>query len=107
MNHTLKNLPVPARRLLGALLLLLPLLARAQSPELIHKIYIQHIGHPAVSDSFIRANIRSKEGERLFDATIEEDQASLYATGFFTGNIRVYRTNTVEGIDLTYMVQGK
>jgi hypothetical protein len=43
MNHTLTNLPVPARRLLGVLLLLLPLLARAQSPELIHKIYIQHV----------------------------------------------------------------
>jgi outer membrane protein insertion porin family len=107
MNHTLKNLPVPARLLLGVLLLLLPLLARAQSPELIRKIYIQHVGPPAVSDAFIRANIRSKEGERLFDATVEEDQASLYATGFFTGNIRVYHTNTTEGIDLTYVVQGK
>ena len=51
---------------LGALLLLLPLPARAQPPVLIHQIFIQHVGPPAVSDAFIRANIRSKEGDRLF-----------------------------------------
>ena len=106
MNNPLHNLLVPVGRRLGLLLLVLPLLARAQSPELIHKIYIQTVGPPAVSDAFIRANIRSREGERLFHATIEEDQASLYNTGFFR-NVRVYNTNTPDGIDLTYLVQGK
>ena len=106
MNPTLMNLFVPARRLLGVLLLALPLLARAQAPVLIHKIYIRHTGPPAVSDAFLLANIRSKEGERLLDATIEEDQQSLYATGFFH-NVQVYQTNTPLGIDLTYQVQGE
>ena len=106
MNNLLNHLLVPACRRLGLLFLFLPLLARAQSPELIHKIYIQTVGPPAVSDAFIRANIRSREGERLFDATIVEDQQSLYNTGFFR-NIRIYRTNTLDGLDLTYMVQGK
>ena len=98
-----------ARRLLAVLFLLLPFLARAQSPDLIqtiHKIYIQHVGPPAVSDAFIRANIRSREGERIFNATIEEDLARLHDTGFFL-NDRVYQTNTPDGIDLTYLVQGK
>jgi len=94
-------------RLLGMLLLLLPLMARAQlAVDLIHKIYIQHVGPPAVSDAFILANIRSKEGDRLFHATIEEDEASLYATGFFY-NVHVAQTNVPGGIDLTYQVQGK
>src|ERR1035441_4618515 len=107
MKNSLKNFLVPARRLLGGLLLLLPLLARGQMQgSLIHKIYIQHIGPPAVSDAFIRANIRSKEGERLFHATIVEDEASLYATGFFF-NVHVAETNLPEGIDLNYQVQGK
>jgi outer membrane protein insertion porin family len=108
MNPTPMNFLTPARRLSRALLLLLllPFPARAQSPELIHKIYIQHDGPPAVSDAFIRANIRSKEGERLYNATIEEDIARLHDTGFFYDN-KVWQTNTPEGIDLTYWVQGK
>jgi len=106
MNPTLMNFLMPARRLFAVLLLLLPFLARAQSPDLIHKIYIQHVGPPAVSDAFIRANIRSREGERIFNATIEEDLARLHDTGFFL-NDRVYQTNTPDGIDLTYLVQGK
>jgi outer membrane protein insertion porin family len=100
------NLPMPARRLFWALLLFLPLLARAQSPVIIHKIYIQHIGPPAVSDEFIRANIRSKEGERLYNATISEDIARLHDTGFFYDN-RVFQTNTPDGVDLTFQMQGK
>jgi len=100
------NLLTPARRLLWALLLFLPLLARAQSLEpVIHKIYIEHIGPPAVSDAFIRANIRTKEGDRLFHATIDEDLARLHDTGFFWVN-NVFQTNTADGIDLTYQVEG-
>jgi outer membrane protein insertion porin family len=106
MKIKLKNLLFAARRLLGVLLCLLPLLARGQMPgSLIHKIYVQHLGPPAVSDAFIRANIRSKEGERLFHATIQEDEAGLYATGFFF-TVHVFDTNTPEGVDLTYLVQG-
>ncbi len=107
MNPILKNLLVYFRLLLGALLLLLPLLARAQLPgPIIHKISIQHIGPPAVSDAFIRANIRSKVGEHLFHATVEQDEASLYATGFFF-DVQVEFANVPEGVDLTYKVQGK
>ena len=101
------NLLTTARRLLWALLLLLlPLLARAQPLEpVVHKIYIEHIGPPAVSDAFIRANIRTKEGDRLYHATIDEDLARLHDTGFFWVN-NVFETNTPEGIDLTYQVEG-
>jgi outer membrane protein insertion porin family len=107
MNPILKNLLGPIRLLLGALLLLLPLGARAQlQGPIIHKISIQHVGPPAVSDAFILANIRSKVGEHLFHATVEQDEASLYATGFFF-NVQVAQTNVPEGVDLTYEVQGK
>jgi outer membrane protein insertion porin family len=73
---------------------------------LVHKISVKHTGPPAVSDAFILANIRTKEGERIYRATIEEDEASLYATGFFY-HVRVDQTITAEGVDLTYVVQGK
>jgi len=106
MNQPPQNRLASFRLLLGTLLLLLPLLARAQQGPLIHKISIQHVGPPAVSDAFIRANIRSKEGEHLYHATVEQDEAGLYATGFFY-NVQVAFTNVPEGVDLTYQVQGK
>lgn len=103
----MKNLLLRAGRLIGLLLLALPPLARAQlDAPIIHKISIQNIGPPAVSDAFIMANIRSKAGERLFPATIEEDERNLYATGFFF-NVHVNQTNTADGVDLYYLVQGK
>jgi outer membrane protein insertion porin family len=103
----MKNIPLRARWLLCLLLFGLPALAGAQIPSpTIHKILVQHVGPPAVSDAFILANIRSKEGERLYRATIEEDEASLFATGYFF-TIRVKQAITPDGVDLTYEVQGK
>ena len=72
----------------------------------IHKILIRHIGPPAVSDEFIRANIRSKEGETFARATVDEDIKNLYATGYFF-KIQVGEESTPDGLDLTYAVQGK
>ncbi len=73
----------------------------------IHKIFIVNVGPPAVSEAFVRANIRSKEGQPLERATIvDEDVKNLYATGYFY-KIRVDETNTSEGVDLVYIIQGK
>jgi outer membrane protein insertion porin family len=102
----MKNILSPIRLIFGLLLLVQPLLAQtALQGEQIRKIYVQPVGPPAVSEAFIRANIRSKEGDRLFHATIVEDQQSLYATGFFF-NVQITETNTPEGVDLCYLVQG-
>jgi outer membrane protein insertion porin family len=73
----------------------------------IHKIYVVNVGPPAVSEAFVRANIRSKEGQTLERSTmIDEDINNLYASGYFY-KIRVDQTNTPDGLDLTYVLQGK
>jgi outer membrane protein insertion porin family len=72
----------------------------------VHKIIIRHIGPPAVSDDFIRANIRTKEGEPFARPTVDEDIKNLYATGYFF-TIHVDEDNTPDGLDLTYSVQSK
>ena len=72
----------------------------------VHSISIRHVGPPAVSDEFIRANIRTKVGEAFSRSTVDEDIKNLYATGYFF-TIRVGEGNTVDGVDLTYVVQGK
>jgi outer membrane protein insertion porin family len=72
----------------------------------VNKIIIRHIGPPAVSEDFIRANIRTKEGEPFARPTVDEDIKNLYATGYFF-KIQVGEENTADGIDLTYAVQGK
>jgi len=72
----------------------------------VHKILIHHIGPPAVSEDFIRANIRTKEGEPFARATVDDDIKNLYATGYFY-KIQVGEETTADGMDLTYAVQGK
>src|SRR5580693_5746525 len=72
----------------------------------VHKIIIRHIGPAAVSDEFIRANIRTKEGEAFARPTVDEDIKNLYATGYFF-KIQVGEDNTPDGVDLTYALQGK
>jgi outer membrane protein insertion porin family len=72
----------------------------------VHKILIRHVGPPAVSDEFIRANIRTKEGEPFARPTVDEDIKNLYATGYFF-KIQVGEDTTAEGMDLTYAVQSK
>src|SRR5580658_936025 len=81
--------------------------ARAQALAAhVHKIVIRHVGPPAVSDEFIRANIRTKEGEPFARPTVDEDIKNLYATGYFF-KIQVGEDNTPDGLDLTYALQGK
>jgi outer membrane protein insertion porin family len=72
----------------------------------VHKITIRHVGPPAVSDEFIRANIRTKEGETFARPTVDEDIKNLYATGYFF-KIQVDEDSTPDGVDLTYDVQSK
>jgi outer membrane protein insertion porin family len=94
-------------RLCGILLALAWLLpARGQeSGEKIAKVEIHHIGPAAASDELILANIRVKVGDQYKPASVDEDVRNLYATGFFY-NVRIARTNTGEGLVLTYLVQG-
>src|ERR1700744_4450058 len=79
--------------------------AQSYAPK-VHKILIRHIGPPAVSDDYIRANIRTKEGETFTRPTVDEDIKNLYATGYFF-KIQVGEENTPDGLDLTYAVQSK
>ncbi len=92
---------------IGALLLALLPVARAQiaAPH-IRKILIRNVGPPAVSDDYIRANIRAKVGEPFSRAVIDEDIKSLYATGYFY-KIQAGEEMSADGVDLTYVVQGK
>jgi outer membrane protein insertion porin family len=88
--------------------------AWAQNANRIHKIIIRHVGPPAVSDELVRANIRIKEGDSYEGATgdselnshIASDIRNLYGTGYFY-NVRVGQQFTPEGIELSYVVQGK
>jgi len=82
-----------------------PLDAQVASPK-IAKIVIEHVGPHAASDPLIRANIRSREGEPFSQMVVDEDIKNLYSTGFFT-TIRVAEKSTTDGIQLTYVVQGK
>ncbi len=92
---------------LGALALLLCLPAlRAQTPPVIERIDIKHVGPPAVSDELIKANIRLKPGDPYLRTGVDDDVRNLYATGFFY-NIRVGEEQGSKGIILSYVVQGK
>jgi outer membrane protein insertion porin family len=88
-----------------AMLLLAPALS-AVAQERVKKIDIQHVGPPAASDALIRANIRVKEGDLFNRAAVDEDVRTLYNTGFFY-NIRFLEDRTADGVNLTYVVQGK
>ncbi|SPE60418.1 Outer membrane protein assembly complex, YaeT protein [Verrucomicrobia bacterium] len=71
----------------------------------IAKIEIRHIGPPAVSDEFVRANIRVKVGDPYLPSAVNDDVVHLYSTGFFY-NIQTAIQETPEGIVLTYALQG-
>jgi outer membrane protein insertion porin family len=79
----------------------------AQPSLRIHRIEIDHVGPKAVSDALVRANIRTKVGDPYSPPSIDADVQNLYATGYFTGNIRVLESLEPEGVVLTYIVQGK
>src|SRR5580692_1144940 len=93
--------------IVGAFLMACIQAARAQfATPRIHSILIRHVGPPAVSDDFIRANIRAKPGEVFSRAVVDEDIKHLYATGYFF-KIETGEESTANGLDVTYVVQGK
>jgi outer membrane protein insertion porin family len=82
-------------------------LAPAQTtPPLIKKIEIRHVGPPAVSDDLVRANIHIKAGDPYVRTSVDDDVRTLYNTGYFY-NIKVTEEITTEGINLSFVVQGK
>ncbi|MDA1274855.1 MAG: outer membrane protein assembly factor BamA [Verrucomicrobia bacterium] len=78
----------------------------AQPAQLVRKITITHIGPAAASDEMIKANIRVKVGDSYTRTGVDDDVRSLYSTGLFY-QIRVVEDSTLDGLDLTYVVQGK
>jgi outer membrane protein insertion porin family len=81
----------------------------AQAPPKlkVESIAIKHVGPAAVSDEFVKANIRTKVGEEYSPVTIDEDIRALFATGFFN-NIQVSPPEIQgDGVTLTYILQGK
>jgi len=70
------------------------------------RVDIKHIGPPATSDDYIRAQIRLKPGDPYTPSASDDDVRNLYGTGLFY-NIRVTDEMTPEGVVLTYILQGK
>src|SRR5258705_8084218 len=81
--------------------------ARGQQPPPIHKIVITNIGPATVSESLIRANIRTKEGDPFVRQALDDDVRNLYSTGFFDYDIRIGEEITPDGMDVTFFVRGK
>ncbi|HEY5297589.1 MAG TPA: outer membrane protein assembly factor BamA [Verrucomicrobiae bacterium] len=95
-------------RLLGIWLLLGCAIARAQtaSPK-IDRVDIKFVGPAAVSEQFIRANLRVKAGETYLPNSTQDDVHSLYTTGQFY-NIRVTVDQADDGgVILTFIVQAR
>lgn len=81
----------------------------AQMPQpqpKIAKIVIENIGPPAASESLVRANIRSKEGDEYSRLTLDQDIKNLYGTGLFY-NVRAAGQNSPDGFVITYVLEGK
>jgi outer membrane protein insertion porin family len=76
------------------------------APPKVAKISVAHVGPHAASDPLILANIRSKEGEAFSQMIVNEDIKNLYGTGFFA-SVRVDEKSISDGIQLTYVVEGK
>jgi outer membrane protein insertion porin family len=72
----------------------------------VDQVLIHHIGPPAVSDDFIRENLRMKAGEIFARAVVDEDVKTLWATGYFF-KVQSDVQNGANGVILTYIVQGK
>src|SRR5437868_7551717 len=94
-------------RLCGVFLLMacaLSVWAQLAASE-IARIDVQHVGPASVGDQLIRANIRVKPGDPYLPPAVDDDVRNLYATGLCY-NVRVGVSNTVDGLVLTYIVQG-
>lgn len=81
--------------------------APAQAQEItalkVVSITVSNVGVQTVSESLVRANIRTKEGEAFNRNTMDDDVRNLYLTGYFE-NVRVAEERRQEGIALMYMV---
>src|SRR6266487_2394403 len=83
-----------------------PALLPAQIANRVKKIELKFIGPPPVSEAFVRANIRVKEGDNYSRIAADDDVRNLYTTGYFY-NIQVTEERGLEGLTLTYVLQGK
>ena len=72
----------------------------------ISKIVVENIGPPAASESLVRSNIRSKEGEDYSRLTLDQDIKNLYGTGLFY-NVRAAGQNSPQGFVITFVLEGK
>jgi outer membrane protein insertion porin family len=73
----------------------------------IDRVDIKFVGPQAVSEDFIRANIKLKPGSIYFPGSTQDDVHSLYGTGQFY-NIQVSVTQADDGgVILTYSVQAR
>jgi outer membrane protein assembly factor BamA len=77
-------------------------LAQSVGPK-IDRVDVKFVGPAAVSEDFVRANIRLKPGTSYQALLTQDDVHSLYATGQFY-NIRVQVDNANDGgVVLTYV----
>jgi outer membrane protein insertion porin family len=73
----------------------------------IDRVDIKYVGPEAVSEDYIRANIKLKSGAAYFPGITQDDVHTLYSTGQFY-NIRVSVTQADDGgVILTYVVQAR
>src|SRR5579863_5082365 len=83
------------------------LTARGQlASERVSSIIVSNVGPAAASTNLVRANIHVKEGDVYNPRIVYEDIPNLYATGLFA-NIRISDRRTEDGVELTYILQGK
>jgi outer membrane protein insertion porin family len=82
-----------------------PLLAQLGETR-VGSVMIRHVGPPAVSDEFIRENIRMKAGDVFSRPAVDEDVKTLWNTGYFF-KVQSDVQNGTNGVVLTYIVQGK
>ncbi len=81
--------------------------ARGQSAaDRVSAIIVSNIGPAAASADLVRANIHVKVGDPYNPRIVYEDIPTLYATGLFA-NIRINDRRTDDGVELTYIMQGK
>src|SRR3954469_20215659 len=96
--------PRQAFSLLATLILFGTFSAFAQ--QKISKVVIENIGPPAASESLVRSNIRSKEGEDYSRLTLDQDIKNLYGTGLFY-NVRAAGQTSPQGFVITFVLEGK
>jgi outer membrane protein insertion porin family len=78
----------------------------AQAQQKIVKVVVENIGPPAASESLVRSNIRSKEGEDYSRLVLDQDIKNLYGTGLFY-NVRAAGQNSPQGFVITFVIEGK